>query len=216
MLQVKVFEFNPFSENSIVLYDESKDCVIIDPGCYEPAEKQALADFINQHQLIVKYLLNTHCHIDHVLGNAFIKEQYKVPFLIHKKDHETLRAVKVYAPVYGFPAYDGIEPDSFLEEGDKVKFGNQQLEVLFVPGHAPGHIAFYHKDSKTLIGGDVLFNASIGRTDLPGGNFDVLIESIHTKFFVLDDEVTVYPGHGPSTTIGTEKRTNPFCAFTLG
>jgi hydroxyacylglutathione hydrolase len=213
MLEVKTFEFNPFGENTIILFDETNTCVVIDPGCHNEQERNKLSDFISHNKLEVKYLLNTHCHIDHVLGNAYVKERYKVPLLIHPKDEETLRSVKVYAPAYGFADYQSTEPDTFLNEGDEVDFGNQKLEVLFVPGHAPGHIAFYHRESKILIGGDVLFDYSIGRTDLPGGNFDVLIESIHNKFFVLDDEVVVYPGHGPTTTIGKEKRTNPFCAI---
>ena len=214
MLEIKVFEFNPFGENTILLFDETKACVVIDPGCHNNPERNKLSDFISTNKLQVKYLLNTHCHIDHVLGNAFVKDNYKVQLLIHPKDLETLRAVKVYAPVYGFADYQSTEPDAYLNEGDVVIFGNQKLEVLFVPGHAPGHIAFYHRESKSLIGGDVLFDSSIGRTDLPGGDFDVLIESIHSKFFTLDDDVVVYPGHGPSTTIGKEKRTNPFCAIT--
>jgi hydroxyacylglutathione hydrolase len=214
MLEIKVFEFNPFGENTILLFDETKACVVIDPGCHNKSERNKLSDFISTNKLEVQYLLNTHCHIDHVLGNAFVKDHYKVQLLIHPNDLETLRAVKVYAPVYGFAAYQSTEPDAYLNEGDVVNFGNQKLEVLFVPGHAPGHIAFYHRESKILIGGDVLFDSSIGRTDLPGGNFDVLIESINSKFFTLDDDVVVFPGHGPDTTIGKEKRTNPFCAIT--
>lgn len=214
-MKIEVFEFNPFQENTLVLYDETGECVIIDPGCAERYEENLLSNFITEKKLTVKYLLNTHCHIDHVLGNAFVKEKYKVPLLIHKDDLQTLRSVKVYAPVYGFPAYQAAEPDGFLSESDQITFGNQTLRILFVPGHAPGHIAFYHEASKSLIGGDVLFNNSIGRTDLPGGDFDTLINSIHTKFFTLADDVTVYPGHGPVTDIGTEKRTNPFCAITI-
>ncbi|HMP98630.1 MAG TPA: MBL fold metallo-hydrolase [Cyclobacteriaceae bacterium] len=213
MLQIKIFTFNPFQENTLVLSDETKECVVIDPGCYEQSEKEALNNYIVSNKLQVKYLLNTHCHIDHVLGNAYVKQKFNVPLLMHQKDEETLRAVKIYAPVYGFPAYEDSSPDQFIDEGDTLTFGEQKLEVLFVPGHAPGHVAFYHHASKSLIGGDVLFEASIGRTDLPGGDFDVLIESIHQKFFVLDDEVTVYPGHGTVTKIGIEKRSNPFCAI---
>ena len=212
MLQVQSFVFNPFQENTYVLYDETKACVIIDPGCYESYEKEELASFIEGNQLNVSLLLNTHCHVDHVLGNAFVKDKYKVKFFIHANDEPVLKAVKAYAPNYGFNLYHEALPDGYLTEGEFVSFGNQRMKILFVPGHAPGHVAFYHEESKTLIGGDVLFLNSIGRTDLPGGNFNTLISSIHNKLFTLPDDVVVYPGHGPQTSIGFEKKTNPFCA----
>jgi hydroxyacylglutathione hydrolase len=213
MLKIHSFVFNPFQENTYVLYDDTNQCVIIDPGCFEEDEKGELSDFIENNQLQVKFLLNTHCHVDHVLGNYFVKEKYKVPFLIHKNDEQVLRAVKVYASNYGFHHYQETTPDNYFEEGEVINFGNQSLRVLYVPGHSPGHVAFYEEQSKTIIGGDVLFYNSIGRTDLPGGNFDTLINSIHQKLFTLPDDITVYPGHGPETTIGYEKRTNPFCAL---
>jgi hydroxyacylglutathione hydrolase len=214
MLSVKNFVFNPFQENTYVLYDETKSCVVIDPGCYEKDEQNELVEFIKSNGLTVGLLLNTHCHVDHVLGNVFIKEKFGVKLHLHPKDEPTLKAVKVYAPNYGFHQYQEATPDAFLAEGEAVKFGNTYLDVLFVPGHSPGHVAFYHAQEKIVIGGDVLFYNSIGRTDMPGGNFDTLINSIHQKLFVLPDDVTVYPGHGPKTTIGFEKKTNPFCALT--
>jgi len=214
MLQIKKFEFNPFEENTYVLYDDTKKCVIIDPGCYEQAEKDELTDFLDSSGLKVELLLNTHCHIDHILGNWFVKTRYNVPFMIHRLDEVVLKAGKVIAPNYGFHQYQEVLPDSYLEEGTAVQFGNTELQVIFVPGHAPGHVAFYHAESKTLIGGDVLFYNSIGRTDLPGGNHLTLIASIHNKLFKLPDDVAVYPGHGPKTSIGFEKKTNPFCALT--
>lgn len=200
-------------ENTYVLYDEIKEAVIIDPGCYENYEKQELSGFINDNELKVVQLLNTHCHIDHVFGNQYVKQRYNVPLAIHKEDSATLLAVKAYAPSYGFQYYEESEADTFLNEGDKVQFGNSFLDIVFVPGHAPGHIAFYSKEEGFIIGGDVLFDGSIGRTDLPGGSFDTLIHSIHEKFFPLGDEMTVYPGHGDTTTIGKEKLSNPFCAI---
>lgn len=215
MLTIKSFVFNPFQENTYILHDETKECVIIDPGCYEREEKNELAEYISENSLIVKFLLNTHCHIDHVLGNAFAKEKYKVELLLHKIEEPYLRAVKVYASNYGFYHYESAEADAFINESDIVKFGNQELKVLFVPGHSPGHIAFYHEGSQSVIAGDVLFYHSIGRTDLPGGNFESLIRSIHQKLFKLPDEVTVYPGHGPETSIGFEKNSNPFCAISI-
>lgn len=214
MLKIQSFVFNPFQENTFVLFDETKDCVVIDPGCFDDEEKAQLAGFIEGEELNVKLLLNTHCHIDHVLGNYFVKQKFSTRLLIHAADAASLKAVSVYAPTYGLFQYQETTPDGFLDEGDVVNFGNQSLKVLFVPGHAPGHIAFYNKENKVLIGGDVLFYNSIGRTDLPGGNFNTLIDSIHSKFFTLPDDVKVYPGHGPETTIGFEKRTNPFCALT--
>jgi hydroxyacylglutathione hydrolase len=213
MIEIKCFVFNPFMENTYVLFDETHECIIIDPGCYDTQEQNELSDFIRSGNLVVKQLINTHCHIDHVLGNAFIKEKFGVQLFIHPQEVAQLKAVKSYAPNYGFAQYQEAEADGLLNENDSVFFGNQTLEVLFVPGHSPGHIALYHRESKILIGGDVLFENSIGRTDLPGGNFDTLIHSIHQKFFALPDDVTVYCGHGAETTIGFEKRTNPFCAL---
>jgi hydroxyacylglutathione hydrolase len=214
MLQIKSFTFNPFQENTYLLFDETKECVIIDPGCYEKFEQDELTAFIEQNNLTVKSLLNTHCHVDHVLGNYFIKEKYKTKLHIHREDEPVLKAVKVYAPMYGLHLYHEASADEYLEEGMTISFGNQELSVLFVPGHSPGHVAFYHSVAKIVIGGDVLFRSSVGRTDLPGGNSATLITSIHQKFFTLPDDVVVYPGHGPETTIGFEKKTNPFCALT--
>lgn len=214
MLRIKKFTFNPFGENTYVLFDDSKECVVIDPGCYEKAEQQEMTAFIDSNQLVVKMLLNTHCHIDHVLGNAFVKRKFNVGLFINPIEEPLLRAVKSYASNYGFFQYEDSVADGFLTEKDVVAFGEQKLQILFVPGHSPGHIAFYDEASKILVGGDVLFENSIGRTDLPGGNFNTLINSIHEKFFTLPDDVTVYCGHGEETSIGFEKRTNPFCAIT--
>jgi len=214
MLQIKSFTFNPLQENTYLLFDETHECVIIDPGCYEKYEQDELATFIEKNDLTVKFLLNTHCHVDHVLGNYFVKEKYKIKLYIHRDDEPVLKAVKVYAPMYGIYAYHETSPDEFIEEGMTISFGKQALSVLFVPGHSPGHVAFYHSIAKIVIGGDVLFRSSVGRTDLPGGNSATLMKSIHQKFFTLPDDVVVYPGHGPETTIGFEKKTNPFCALT--
>lgn len=213
MLQIKSFEFNPFQENTYVLFDETNECVIVDPGCVEKKEENALKKFIDDNHLTVKQLINTHCHIDHVLGNAFIKHTFKVSLYIHKLEAPLLKAVKTYAPNYGFPQYQDSEADGYIDETKNIQFGNQSLKILFVPGHSPGHIALYDLASKSLIGGDVLFQNSIGRTDLPGGNHNTLIQSIHQNIFTLPDDVTVYCGHGPTTKIGYEKRTNPFCAI---
>lgn len=213
MLRVRSFVFNPFQENTFVLFDETGECIIVDPGCSDESENAELKNFIDQNKLTVKALLNTHCHVDHVLGNRFVKEIFKVNLLIHRTEEPVLKAAEIYAPTYGFYDYRHEPADAFLEEGELIRFGNQTLVVLFVPGHSPGHIAFYSEESGVLIGGDVLFYNSIGRTDLPGGNHDQLLNSIHTQLFTLPDHVRVYPGHGPETTIGFEKKTNPFCAL---
>jgi hydroxyacylglutathione hydrolase len=213
MLQIKKFTFNPFAENTYVLFDQTKECIIIDPGAYEKAEEAELIQFIKVQGLTVKKLINTHCHIDHVLGNDFVKQKFNVELCLHPLEEPLLRAVKSYASNYGFNQYHESTADKFLKEDDVIEFGEQKLSILFVPGHSPGHLAFYDSATKTLIGGDVLFLNSIGRTDLPGGDHNTLIHSIQEKFFSLPDDVTVYCGHGPETTIGFEKRTNPFCAI---
>jgi len=213
MLKIQTFIFNPFEENTFVLFDETLECIVVDPGCYEAEERHELETFIADQKLRVKAVVNTHCHIDHVLGNYFVKERYNIKLLISQKEEPLLKAAKVLAPNYGLSLFHEASADGYLQEGETVTFGNQTLNVLFVPGHSPGHIAFYHEQSKSLIGGDVLFHNSVGRTDLPGGSYNLLIESIHKKFFTLPDETTVYPGHGPETTIGYEKRANPFCAL---
>ena len=210
MLSVKSFTFNPFQENTYVLYDDTNECVIVDPGCYEKSEEQELVDFITKNNLTVKLLLNTHCHIDHVLGNYFIKKTYTVDLCLHPLEEPVLKAVQTYAPNYGFNTYSSTSPDTHLKEGEQVNFGDQTLEIIFAPGHSPGHVCFYSIPDKILIGGDVLFKNSIGRTDLPGGDHDTLIESIREKLFILPDDVKVYCGHGEDTTIGFEKKTNPF------
>ncbi|NOS55442.1 MAG: MBL fold metallo-hydrolase [Cyclobacteriaceae bacterium] len=213
-MTLESFVFNPFSENTYVAFDDTKEAVIIDPGCYEPSEQAELDRFIAAQGLTVKYILNTHCHIDHVLGNFHCKTKYKVPLLIHRQDEKVLLAVQSYASNYGFAGYQPTVPDRFLEDNESFVFGNTKWKVLFLPGHSPGHIAFYDEQKKTVLSGDVLFKRSIGRTDLPGGNFDVLLKSIQQKLFLLPDDVVVYSGHGPTTTIGEEKRLNPFCTLT--
>lgn len=210
MLRLKVFTFNPFLENTYILYDETKDAAIFDPGCYENHEKKELTDFIDRENLNVTHLINTHCHIDHVLGNAFVKEKYGVDLWIHRNEIPVLKSVSAYAPNYGFAGYQDAEPDKFIDQNQKLKIGNTELEIRFVPGHSPGHLVFYHEQSGICIAGDTLFQGSIGRTDLPGGNHQTLLRSIKSELFTLPDDTKVYPGHGPETTIGTEKEYNPF------
>ena len=211
MLKVKYFTFNPFAENTYLVFDEAtRETAIIDPGCFTDAEQAELEQYIEEHELVPTLLLNTHCHIDHVLGNAYVKRKWDIPFRIHELDRPTLEAIPAYAPVYGFTNYEAATPDEYLTEGESIRIGSFHLKVIFTPGHAPGHVVFYAEDEKFCINGDCLFAGSIGRTDLPGGDFDTLIRSIKTKLFRLPDETVVYCGHGPSTTIKQERQHNPF------
>lgn len=210
MFQVKSFVFSPIHENTYVLYNDSVDCIIIDPGCYFDEEKNVLKDFIEKNGLQPKLLLNTHCHLDHVFGNKFVAETYGLTLHLHENE----KAVLAYAPTSGLVwnmPFDNYQGDVILlKEGDKIHLGEDELSVIEAPGHSPGHICFYCEKQHFIIGGDVLFERSIGRTDLPGGNFETLIRNIRTKLFVLPDETVVYSGHGDVTTIGKEKKYNPY------
>jgi len=209
-MEVASFTFNDFSENTFVIYDKTKECCIIDPGCNTAQEEEQLVNFIEANDLKPVKLLNTHCHIDHVLGNKFISEKYNLPLVSHKGEQVVLDNMENVARMYGIPYKLSPNISEFLDEGDRLNFGNTELEIYYTPGHSPASISFFHKESRQLIAGDVLFLGSIGRTDLPGGNFDTLISSIKEKLFPLGDDVVVYCGHGPSTTIGGEKKSNPF------
>ncbi|MDG1476910.1 MAG: MBL fold metallo-hydrolase [Vicingaceae bacterium] len=210
MINVHYFTFNGFQENTYILSDDSKQCVIIDPGCYSNEEQQVLVNYIAENGLTPVKLLNTHCHIDHVLGNSFVANKYNVGLEMNEKDLPTLHATPEYGTTFGFNIDKSPEPSILLEEGDIVKFGNSELHVLFTPGHAPGHIVFVSHKDKFVINGDVLFRGSIGRTDLPGGDYDTLISSIKTKMMTLPEDYIIYSGHGPSSTVGFEKSNNPF------
>lgn len=209
-MQVAQFTFNEFSENTYVLFDETKQCVIVDPGCYKASEQEELTRFIKDNGLTPNMLINTHCHIDHILGNAFVANKYNIPLYMHKQELETYEGTSRWAQLFGMVIEEIPSNRIYLNEGDEVAFGNTKLQVLFTPGHSVASLSFYEAVSQQLISGDVLFYQSIGRTDLPGGNFDTLIQSIKTKLFTLPNETVVYSGHGPKTTIGTEKSTNPF------
>lgn len=209
-LQSQAFTFNPFQENTFLLYSASGDCIILDPGCYEPEEKEELKRFINKNGLTPTAVWLTHTHIDHVLGLRFCVETWQIPFWIHHLEIPQLNAVEVYASNYGFYDYRSAEGVRLFDMENELVMGGEQFRILFVPGHAPGHVAFYHKKSAQVWAGDVLFRQSIGRTDLPGGNFDQLEKSIQNQLYTLPAETVVFPGHGPSTTIGFEKKNNPF------
>lgn len=211
MTLVAKFTFNPFQENTYLLHDETKECVIIDPGCYTQAERDTLKRFVDERGLKPVRLINTHCHLDHIFGNKFIADTYHLPLEIHEGELPVLESVPQVCAMYGIPLPEPPPPvGGFLKEGEVIEFGSSRLEILFTPGHSPASISFYCRESKFVIGGDVLFQGSIGRTDLPGGNFETLISSIKTQLFPLGDDITVYSGHGGDTTIGVERKTNPF------
>jgi glyoxylase-like metal-dependent hydrolase (beta-lactamase superfamily II) len=210
MLTVQPFTFNPVQENTYVVYNDKKQCCIIDPGCYFASEEQELKDFIAQNELQPVYLLNTHCHLDHIFGNRFISKAYGLPLYLHKLEKPVLERGPASGQLWQLP-FDNYDGElHFLDEGDIVRIGDDELDVLFTPGHSPGSISFYSKEGKFVISGDVLFQGSVGRTDLPGGDFTILDESIKTKLYTLPEDTIVYSGHGESTTIGDEMKTNPF------
>ena len=210
MITIHYFTFSPFEENTYILWDETHEAVIIDPGCLAQYEKEELADFITDNKLTVKHLLQTHTHLDHVFGSAFVKRKFGVKMLMHKNELPVLSNVESRCISWGIKGYEPVEADGFIDEGDIIQFGNSTLEILFVPGHAPGHLAFINHQQKFIIGGDVLFRGSVGRTDFPLCSHADLMNSIKTKFLTLEDDYKVYPGHNDSTTIGQERRTNPF------
>lgn len=211
-MKVEIFECNPFCENTYVLYDEiSRESAIIDCGCYTLNEKQKLADFISDNSLKVKYLLNTHLHLDHVFGNLFITEKYGVLPLAHQADEILLDNFEQQLSFFGLKATDKVQPlGGYLTESDVIEIGDDCLKILHVPGHSLGSLCFYSENTNAVFVGDVLFSQSIGRTDLQGGNYAQLIKGITEKLFNLPDETIVYAGHGPITQIGFEKQSNPY------
>jgi glyoxylase-like metal-dependent hydrolase (beta-lactamase superfamily II) len=210
MLQIKSFEFSPIQENTYILYNEFNECIIIDPGCYFDEEKDLLSLFILEQGLKPVMLVNTHCHLDHVFGNKYVAEKYGLRLYIHKGEKPVLDFAPASGLMYNMPFDNYSGEIEFLEENGTIMLGQDELKILFTPGHSPASVSFYSPSNGFVISGDVLFYRSIGRTDLPGGNFDTLLNSIRTQLFVLPAETRVYSGHGPMTTIGDEKRENPF------
>jgi hydroxyacylglutathione hydrolase len=210
MATIHKFVFNPFQENTYLLFDESGECMIIDPGCYDQHEKDEISDFIRSEKLTPVRLVYTHCHVDHMLGNNYICETYNLQPEIHKAGLPFLINAHQQGKVYGFDLERSVEPEKFIADEEIIRFGNTKLGVVYTPGHADGSVCFISEVHKFVIAGDVLFNGSIGRTDFPTGDFDLLVNSIHSRLFTLDDDYIVYSGHGSETTIGYEKRHNPF------
>ena len=211
MIVIKSFTFNLFSENTYIVWDElTKESAIIDPGCSIISEEEKLSNYISEHNLQAKYLINTHCHIDHILGCKFVKEKYNPVFFIPEKDLFLLERAEVQASAFGLNIEKLPIPDKYLSEDLQLKLGRSRVSFLFTPGHTPGEFCIYFKGEAFCITGDVLFKNSIGRTDLWGGDYDTLIHSIKTKLFSLPNNVTIYPGHGENSKIGLEKSENPF------
>ena len=210
MLEVKTFVFNPFQENTYVIYDESRECLIVDAGCNSTEEKQELIRFIRDVHLTPVALINTHCHIDHILGVEYLKVHFSLPFKIHEADKPLLAHAEQQAVIFDLDFGGSPEADGFLRDGDIVEAGTVGLKILHIPGHSPGSIAMYNETGRMVFVGDVLFRGSIGRTDLPGGDYDTLISGIREKLLGLPPETIVYSGHGPPTTIEQEMYNNPF------
>lgn len=209
-MKIYQFTYNPFQENSYVLADEDNNCVIIDPGCYEAEEEKQFLHFFEENNLKPLALLNTHAHLDHIMGNQIVKENFDIPLYLHKEDLFLIEGGEKSANLYGLHKFKNSPlPDIFLNDGDQLKFGQITLDVIFTPGHAPGHVVFYNKENEVVINGDVLFQGSYGRVDLPGGDFNTLKNSINEKMFKLPDNTKVLTGHGSPTFIGKEKETNP-------
>ncbi|MFN8281955.1 MAG: MBL fold metallo-hydrolase [Chitinophagales bacterium] len=208
--KIASFCFNPFQENTYVITHSNKDCWIIDPGCYTLQEQKVLISYIEKNELHPVRLINTHCHLDHIYGNKFIADEYKLELGIHEKELMVLNAAEMAARMYGAKIPDKLEPGYFISENDKLLLNDVVFDVLFTPGHSPGSICFLNAAERYCIVGDVLFEQSIGRTDLPGGDYHTLIKSIQTQLLVLDDKVEIYNGHGNPTTIGAERTSNPF------
>lgn len=210
MLKVRNLVFNNFQVNTYFLFDDTKECAIIDAACASPQEQKELEDLVTKYELKIVRNLNTHCHIDHILGNDFIFMKFGIRPEYHPASVPFLYTAKELAATFGHALDEVPEPAGYLEEGMKIRIGNSFLDVFYTPGHADGHVCFYDQEDQFVITGDVLFRDTIGRTDLPSGNFNLLMESIHDKLFILPDDTVVYPGHGPATTIGYEKINNPF------
>lgn len=213
-IHVQSFTFGPFQENTYLAYNEEKTAVIIDPGCSNSYEEQQIVDFIESNNLEIKALLSTHCHIDHIFGNAFVLNKYKVDYYIHELDLPVLERGERSAQVYGIQGFTpSPQPTKFLKDNEVISFDNLSFKVIFGPGHAPGHVAFYSEENHFAISGDILFKGSFGRVDLPGGDLETLKQTIHNRFFTLPEQTIIYSGHGPETTIGVEKKTNYILQF---
>lgn len=215
MLTIQEFCFNAFQENTYVLFNETKEAIIIDPGCYTRIEQKMLTDFITDHQLTPKLLLNTHCHLDHVFGNNFISTTYQLPAYIHPNEQIVLDRLSEASAKWGVATDPYTGPVQYVQQDEIITLGEDHFKVLLTPGHSPGSVCFYHQKQDFLIGGDLIFMDGVGRTDLPGSNPLDLVKSIQEQIFPLPDSMTIYSGHGPATTWGREKLHNPYIKYLL-
>jgi len=215
MLTIQTFCFNAFQENTYVLYNEQKEAIIIDPGCYLKNEQAILAEFISDNNLTPMLLLNTHCHLDHVFGNNFVSEKYNLTAHFHKNEQPVIDRLPEGGARWGVPCepYKGLV--KYIEHNEIIVFGKDQFRALLTPGHSPGSLCFYHEKQDFMLGGDLIFKDGVGRTDLPGCNPLDLISSISTQILPLPDTLTIYSGHGPATTLGREKKSNPYILHML-
>ena len=203
-MEVKSFTFNDYQENTYLVIKDGK-CIIIDPGNYYDNENAEIKNFIEDNSLSPLFILITHVHIDHVLGIKYLSDEYSIDTYIPKSELDFHNNMINYASMFGFDKYDHQNNIKLIDDSSKLSFNEVPIEILSLPGHSPGHLGFYFRENKICFSGDVLFKNSIGRTDLPGGSHDVLIESIKNKLFLLGDDDTIFPGHGPITTIIEEK-----------
>jgi len=210
MLNIKKKVFNDFQVNTYFVFDETGETIIVDPACYGENEEQEFLDFIKENNLNPVKIVNTHPHIDHIIGNEFVKTKFNIKLIGHPAGVEFFNNATTMALALGFQMEECSIPDSYIEEGDVIDFGHSKLDVIYTPGHADGSICLIAKENKTVIVGDLLFAGSIGRTDLPTGNQELLLENIRKKIFNLDNDYKVLSGHGPETTVGIEKETNPY------
>lgn len=209
-ITIKKFTFNDFQENTYVLSHSNGQAIIVDPGCHSKNELKMLFKYIADHKLDIQLIINTHCHIDHVLGNADVVAKYQCPLWAPIGEKEVLHSMPAVANLYGMSYTTSPEPDYWYSDSDLINLGPQSLKVINVPGHSPDSMVLYWATGQWAIAGDVLFRDSIGRTDLPGGNHQALLTNIKEKMYTLPEETVIYPGHGPTTTIGYEKNNNPF------
>ncbi len=210
MLRIQSFTYNPFQENTYILYNDNMEAIIIDPGMYTEDEFDTFFDFLSKNAIEPKLLLNTHTHLDHLFGNAAVLRKFNIPFGFHIKDKPVFDAASSAGAMYGMVFEKSPEPSFYISETEDIIFGDDTFQVLLTPGHSPGSVCFYHEKQDFVISGDVLFQMSIGRSDFPGGNYDTLMNSIHSKLMALPDHTKVYSGHGPVTHIGFERMNNPF------
>ena len=209
-MRIAQFTFNPFSENTYVIADDNGQAIIIDPGMTDAGEDSILFEYIAEQQMQPKLILNTHCHLDHILGNSAVAERYSIELWCHERELPVIERAASTSLMFGIPYRPTVMPARTIDEGETIVIGDIHLSTLFVPGHAPGHLAFVCAEERVVFSGDVLFQGSVGRVDLPGCNASDLVESIQQKMYKLPDDYVVYSGHGPETTIGAEKENNYF------